>query len=479
MQAEEKTPKSCKFIVCVGEEQNLHESFEFELPNSEETIRDFAACAVERAVEGYIYAKNRLRRESISIERVTEYSDGSTDTAAVHLRDIADFDPPPVADLTEMLVLGLSLRVIEKRKELEQLRRERADLEELARLRRENADLEVGRLVERVTQLEAQLNSDPGQSSVNAADSASERQTPIRPSRKVLHACLTVVALFTALLCLYPPWIQEFRCAPNLAYPPRSSPQYHWLFSVPGVPSWASRSPSNLVRQAVCWSSTVDASRLFAEIGALWALAAVAFGFAQVLSVPARRVVKWLAAAEAEAARVSRERKAAAAPEAVAAGANPSMSRRCGRILGRAIARIASGRVTVGLGGEDKTRKVWASWLLLGSSALDLASVIFANAQGVLPSVIGQAVWNVVIAIGLRRGGNGWRAFACLRAVLGLLLSIGLEGDYRYYSVAWCIGFLILLWGNNPTRTKRVLGGALVAAAQLAILSVSIVAVTK
>jgi len=75
---------------------------------------------------------------------------------------------------------------------------------------------------------------------------------------------------------------------------------------------------------------------------------------------------------------------------------------------------------------EDKTRRRWASWLLFANSAFWLGSLILANAEGFLyPNDImstGSQVWNVIVAFGLIRGGDGWRAFACFRAGFGLLL---------------------------------------------------------
>jgi hypothetical protein len=135
---------------------------------------------------------------------------------------------------------------------------------------------------------------------------------------------------------------------------------------------------------------------------------------------------------------------------------------------------------------EDKTRRRWASWLLLANSAFWLGSLILANTEGFLyPNDImstGSQVWNVIVAFGLIRGGDGWRAFACFRAAFGLLLGFypglvteGASSPYQgWFNALWCIGFLVLLWGKKTNSRRRIVGAGLVAGGQFAILAFSL-----
>jgi hypothetical protein len=127
---------------------------------------------------------------------------------------------------------------------------------------------------------------------------------------------------------------------------------------------------------------------------------------------------------------------------------------------------------------EDGTRKYWASWLLFASSALELTWYVFAKSEGFLllneGMTTGTLLWNVIVAFGLSRGGDGWRTFACVRAGLGLLLGFGyaVEGRsgtyYGWLNALWCIGFLVLLCGKATSR-RRIIGTTLVAGGQVAV----------
>jgi hypothetical protein len=135
---------------------------------------------------------------------------------------------------------------------------------------------------------------------------------------------------------------------------------------------------------------------------------------------------------------------------------------------------------------EDKIRRRWASGLLFATSAFWLGSLILSKTEGFLlpnESMITVAqVWNVIVAFGLMRGGDGWRAFACLRAGLGLPLAYyfvgGTEGRsstyYGLFDAIWCIGFLVLLWGKTASSRRRIVGTSLVAGSQVAVLAVSL-----
>lgn len=137
---------------------------------------------------------------------------------------------------------------------------------------------------------------------------------------------------------------------------------------------------------------------------------------------------------------------------------------------------------------EDKIRKRWASWLLFASSGLDLGWLILAKTEGfLLPNesmTTGALVWNVIVAFGLIRGGDGWRTFACVCAGFGLLVGfgymIGTEGRslmyYGWFNTVWCIGFLVLLWGEKARPRRRIVGTTLVTGGQVAILAVSLFA---
>jgi len=138
---------------------------------------------------------------------------------------------------------------------------------------------------------------------------------------------------------------------------------------------------------------------------------------------------------------------------------------------------------------EDKIRRRWASWLLFANSAFWLGSLILANTEGFLyPNDImstGSQVWNVIVAFGLIRGGDGWRAFACFRAGFGLLLgfysAFVMEGPsspyYGWFNAVWCIGFLVLLWGKKASSRRRIVGTTLVAGGQVVLLAVSLFAI--
>jgi hypothetical protein len=82
---------------------------------------------------------------------------------------------------------------------------------------------------------------------------------------------------------------------------------------------------------------------------------------------------------------------------------------------------------------EDKKRKEWASWMLFFSSALDLAWLAFAKAEGFVllneSVTTASTIWNVIVAFGLRKGGDGWRTFACFRAVIGILFGLSYALD--------------------------------------------------
>ena len=138
---------------------------------------------------------------------------------------------------------------------------------------------------------------------------------------------------------------------------------------------------------------------------------------------------------------------------------------------------------------EDKKRRRWATWLLFANSAFWLGSLILANTEGFLyPNDImatGSQVWNVIVAFGLIRGGDGWRAFACFRAGFGLLLgfysAFVMEGAYSpyygWFNAVWCIGFLVLLWGKKASSRRRIVGTTLVAGGQVVLLAVSLFAI--
>jgi len=88
----------------------------------------------------------------------------------------------------------------------------------------------------------------------------------------------------------------------------------------------------------------------------------------------------------------------------------------------------------------------------------------------------------VIVAFGLIRGGDGWRAFACFRAGFGLLLgfysAFGLSSPYYgWFNALWCIGFLVLLWGKKASSRRRIAGTTLVAGGQVALLAVSLFAI--
>ena len=57
---------------------------------------------------------------------------------------------------------------------------------------------------------------------------------------------------------------------------------------------------------------------------------------------------------------------------------------------------------------EGKRVKEWASWLLFLSSALDLAWMAFAKAEGFMllneSMTTGATIWNIIVAVGLRPG---------------------------------------------------------------------------
>ena len=72
--------------------------------------------------------------------------------------------------------------------------------------------------------------------------------------------------------------------------------------------------------------------------------------------------------------------------------------------------------------GEAKRRKEWALLLLFLSSAVNLAWIALASAEGFVlindSMTTAATIWNVIVAIGLINGGDGWRTFACFRAWL-------------------------------------------------------------
>jgi hypothetical protein len=137
---------------------------------------------------------------------------------------------------------------------------------------------------------------------------------------------------------------------------------------------------------------------------------------------------------------------------------------------------------------EDKIRMRWASWLLFANSVLWLGTLILANTEGFLflndITSTGAQVWNVIVAFGLMRGGDGWRGFACFRAGVGLLLgfysAFVMEGPtspyYGWFNAVWCIGFLVLLWGKNASSRRRIVGTMLVAGAQFVMVTHSLFA---
>lgn len=135
---------------------------------------------------------------------------------------------------------------------------------------------------------------------------------------------------------------------------------------------------------------------------------------------------------------------------------------------------------------EDKKRREWASWLLFLSSALDLAWLAFAKAEGFVllneSVTTGATIWNIVVAFGLRKGGDGWRTFACFRAVIGILFGLSYALDlssrsklwYGCFNILWCVGFLILLLGVGASQRRRKIGAGMIVTAQLTILAVSL-----
>ena len=132
--------------------------------------------------------------------------------------------------------------------------------------------------------------------------------------------------------------------------------------------------------------------------------------------------------------------------------------------------------VTPELDGEDRSRRLLASKLLFLSTALGVLWELYAAFDGFTllntTSERGAMLWNLIVAIGLIRGGDGWRRFAVFRAAVGLLFGMTYFANqtnagvwYGCFQIAWCLSFLWLLWGPSTShRRQRAAVWCLVAA---------------
>ncbi len=142
-------------------------------------------------------------------------------------------------------------------------------------------------------------------------------------------------------------------------------------------------------------------------------------------------------------------------------------------------------RTTLQVLDEDRRRKVWAAWLLFLCTLVNIAWTAFLESDGFViqndSMAAGMAAWNLIVAVGLVRGGDGWRTFACFRAWIGILYGLSFVLDLTSYSriwygcfnSLWCIGCLVLLMGTHASHRRRKIGAWMMAGAQFLILAVS------
>jgi hypothetical protein len=230
---------------------------------------------------------------------------------------------------------------------------------------------------------------------------------------------------------------------------------------------------------AITWASTIFYCLLFYRVGFsarfTLVLALISLANVSLVTWAAFRFGRWLN---------SRTRQNSPVANGSGTGAIPE--------TGEAVARNESETVaspdmeaTARRLGEDRTRRLWASWLFFIVGGLDLAWLLFARAEGFSlrdeTLTAAAMIWSFILALGLRRGGNGWRLFVCFSAEIGILKgfeqsSFGSAGRsdlcLGLSSATVCIGILILLWGDNATSRRRKIGAALVLGALVATVAV-------